>query len=486
MPNLGTGLVAYPENMPTPTEVLYVAGLNTGKPYEASARRFGPNFYDCSGYVTVVLRALGIEPGPSPWTSWSIAAWCYDAGMEVSVDEAIRTPGALLFMGPNRGLEGWGSTGHIAISRGNGTVFETPAWGAWGHGSGIGSAYGRNWTGGALVPGVHAGDVAYLPVPQDPALQRGSMGPAVGDWQVFLNAAGYAPPLAIDGEYGPGTENAVRWFQTLCKIVSDGKVGPDTWAARRFIESLPPSSPAPEPTPVPQALVLDYSWARPDPAEMAEVAEGVIRYLSPDPSKNLSLDEYAALKAAGLRVAVVWESSARRALDGHDAGVEDAEEAVRQAAALGYTDIIYFANDTNTKDGEAMASVISYFVGVGEVMGGRPIGYYGGDAPGSILLWNGNVDAFWQAGATSWSYVWPHPSAALVQQVGDPYGWGVDVNVVQSDHWDLGWVAPPPDPEPETPTIPPPSLDQVLAHAAEHSTWRAARASIKADLARRA
>lgn len=241
--------------MPTPEETLYVAGLNVGKPYDSSGpQRFGPYVADCSGYVTLVLRALGVEPGPSPWTSWSIAAWCYDAGGELSVDDGIRTPAALLFQGPDRGLRGWGDAGHIAFARGDGTTFETPAWGPWGHASGIGSAWNRGWTGAALIPGVHP--IGTTPTGTiDKVLARGSWGYEVADWQMFLGV------VPVDGQYGPMTEAAVRSWQELLHLEVDGIVGPEAWAARRFVEGLSgavllepaPPAPAPEPAPIPAA-----------------------------------------------------------------------------------------------------------------------------------------------------------------------------------------------------------------------------------------
>lgn len=248
--------------MPTVAEILYTAGTATGHPY-STTNRFGPDVYDCSGYVTAILRALGMDP---PTVSWTQAAWCYDAGLEISVDEAIRTPGALLFMGPNRGLQGYGPEGHVAISRGDGTTFETPAWGPWGHGSGIGSAYGRGWSGAGLIPGVDYGRGVGSGA-QDPVLQRGSMSMYVAGWQVFVNALGFQPPLEVDGSFGPMTEQGVRWFQAKFNLEVDGIVGPECWAAYHFIDGLgknptpeipapapdpaPPPTPEPEPTPPP-------------------------------------------------------------------------------------------------------------------------------------------------------------------------------------------------------------------------------------------
>lgn len=70
------------------------------------------------------------------------------------------------------------------------------------------------------------------PVPSVPAypglLQRGSQGQGVRDLQARLNQRGYAA-IAVDGDFGPATEDRVRKFQTFARITVDGQVGPVTW-----------------------------------------------------------------------------------------------------------------------------------------------------------------------------------------------------------------------------------------------------------------
>lgn len=53
----------------------------------------------------------------------------------------------------------------------------------------------------------------------------------VAEIQRLLNAAGYSPPLAVDGSYGPKTQAAVRWYQQSHGLAVDGDVGPKTWSA---------------------------------------------------------------------------------------------------------------------------------------------------------------------------------------------------------------------------------------------------------------
>lgn len=62
-----------------------------------------------------------------------------------------------------------------------------------------------------------------------PVLSRGSKGGDVVDLQRGLST--YGLPLAIDGDFGPATELAVKAFQRLYGLVSDGIAGARTFAA---------------------------------------------------------------------------------------------------------------------------------------------------------------------------------------------------------------------------------------------------------------
>ncbi|WP_431781864.1 peptidoglycan-binding domain-containing protein [Streptomyces chumphonensis] len=57
----------------------------------------------------------------------------------------------------------------------------------------------------------------------------GSDGSAVKAAQVLLNAHGHG--LAVDGDFGPGTDAATRDFQDAEGLSVDGIIGPDTWRA---------------------------------------------------------------------------------------------------------------------------------------------------------------------------------------------------------------------------------------------------------------
>lgn len=61
-------------------------------------------------------------------------------------------------------------------------------------------------------------------------LRTGDSGDAVRDLQQRLTVAGFAIPVAEMSSFGPGTERAVRDFQTHRKVRIDGVVGPETWS----------------------------------------------------------------------------------------------------------------------------------------------------------------------------------------------------------------------------------------------------------------
>lgn len=65
-------------------------------------------------------------------------------------------------------------------------------------------------------------------------LRRGSQGPLVQAWQVFLQRQGLLQS-APDGRYGRATEVATEAFQTAQRLAVDGRVGPQTIARARTL-----------------------------------------------------------------------------------------------------------------------------------------------------------------------------------------------------------------------------------------------------------
>lgn len=62
-----------------------------------------------------------------------------------------------------------------------------------------------------------------------PVLRRASKGAEVARLQALLRGLNFA--VAIDGDFGPGTEVAVTRFQSEHRLEADGIVGGQTWAA---------------------------------------------------------------------------------------------------------------------------------------------------------------------------------------------------------------------------------------------------------------
>lgn len=76
---------------------------------------------------------------------------------------------------------------------------------------------------GTLVAGTQGGAA--------PVLRRGSFSDLVGELQELLRRHGF--PVAVDNDFGPATELAVKAFQAGKALEVDGIVGRDTWAALR-------------------------------------------------------------------------------------------------------------------------------------------------------------------------------------------------------------------------------------------------------------
>jgi hypothetical protein len=75
-------------------------------------------------------------------------------------------------------------------------------------------------------------------------IRRGDKGADVRKCQQLLNLHGYN--VAVDGDFGPGTEKAVKEFQASSGLTADGIVGNNTWNA---LMETPGDSMPPEPLP---------------------------------------------------------------------------------------------------------------------------------------------------------------------------------------------------------------------------------------------
>lgn len=127
-------------------------------------------------------------------------------------------------------------------------------------------------------------------------ISYGSQGQDVADAQQLLNQHGAAPPLAVDGIFGPKTRWATIEFQKSRGLAPDGIIGPLTWGA---LESGAPGPQPPGPQPQPQPV---ERWTNEDRSMIAaHIQPGVLTAYQAqriEPAvMALSDDEYTAFRA---------------------------------------------------------------------------------------------------------------------------------------------------------------------------------------------
>ncbi len=134
-------------------------------------------------------------------------------------------------------------------------------------------------------------------------ISYGSRGQDVADAQQLLNQHGAAPPLAVDGIFGPKTRQATIEFQRSHGLAPDGIIGPLTWGALDSGAPGPqPQQPGPQPQqPGPQPQPVER-WTNEDRAMVAaHVQPGVLTAYQAsriEPAvMALSDDEYTAFRA---------------------------------------------------------------------------------------------------------------------------------------------------------------------------------------------
>jgi hypothetical protein len=161
---------------------------------------------------------------------------------------------------------------------------------------------------------------------------------------------------------------------------------------------------------------LDYAWNRPTTDTLKKAgAQWIGRYLSADPTKNLTAPEYLRLTAAGLPVVVVWETTANRAGAGYTAGVNDAKAALALADSIGLgpDSVIHFAVDYDA----TWSEVMGYFSGASHVLGSPRTGVYGGVNIITAAA-NAGYTHLWQT--TAWSGGRWDPRATIRQTGNGP------------------------------------------------------------------
>lgn len=200
----------------------------------------GPVNYDCSGFTFEAGRRNG---SALVHGAQNQRDQLRRSNLLISVDQAMRTPGALLWR-----IDEGPSNDHVAISLGNGSAVEAHSRAK---GIGVFSAVGRRWTHGGLFPGINYGGpppppklppahpndlqvIAFLlGVAKTRTYRFGDVDPGVKFVQEGLNRVAGAG-LVVDGNFGAATWGAVvnvqKWLHAQDpRVTVDGIVGPQMW-----------------------------------------------------------------------------------------------------------------------------------------------------------------------------------------------------------------------------------------------------------------
>lgn len=189
--------------------------------------------WDCAEYCSWVIFQVGgilygVDDHQRPDRADAYTGYFLNdgnnLGVEISVAEASRTPGALLVRRAVPGL-----IGHVVFSDGKGGTYEARG-AAYGVVQGV--LAGRRWDQGLLVPGFYYESGPAVPVvapPKGTVYRVGGPGMRAAKVKQIQQAllAGSPPfhPGPVDGIYGVQTAAAVQAFQIANGLVPDGEVG---------------------------------------------------------------------------------------------------------------------------------------------------------------------------------------------------------------------------------------------------------------------
>jgi hypothetical protein len=159
---------------------------------------------------------------------------------------------------------------------------------------------------------------------------------------------------------------------------------------------------------------VDYSSGAPGSAALLAAGKHfVVRYLARD-WRGITPQERAELESGGIDIAVVYESTEQRPLDGREAGASDARFAQDVLVGVGLPPEmpIYFAADWDFSEDQQLA-IDDYLRGCADSIGSDRVGIYGGYHVIGRCHANGTAKWFWQTSA--WSGGMLQPWAHLYQ-----------------------------------------------------------------------
>lgn len=224
------------------------SGLTPGTPYD----RTSPNIAAIRDHVRARfggtnLGTYGVRPitGGSQWSSHAFgAAWDWGYG----ADNALRLRVIDWLIANHEALhvQMIVDEGHDRVWKSHRAELGGPGWKAvdivgwawlhiettkdgWGDGTPVEQRLGTPAPAPVPTGAPTMADVAAaLAVAKRTVLRLGSKGNAVEWAQIALRNAGHR--VALDGNFGPQVDGAVRAFQTAKRITVDGVVGKQTWA----------------------------------------------------------------------------------------------------------------------------------------------------------------------------------------------------------------------------------------------------------------
>lgn len=199
--------------------VIEICKTFVGTPYVWGGESLSEGGFDCSGFVYVVLRRMGLN------VSRLTAQGFYNKYEKNSTGVTLKSEGALLFFGKDIK-----HITHVAINCGDGTMYESI-----GTSKNTKSNPGKGVTRSKIN---RRSDLIAVRMPDyekeviatpSPTLRKGSSGNQVKLLQKLLNQIIKAG-LVVDGEYGEKTYKAVKTFQACTGLVADGIYGNKSYA----------------------------------------------------------------------------------------------------------------------------------------------------------------------------------------------------------------------------------------------------------------